>query len=128
MSLKEAGEMLTAPGSKFEMETVTIRGVPTRVWKNAPHDLGQLLDLSRTHGGRTFTVLDDERVTYEANYRATATLARALQDMGVGKGDRVAFAMRNLPEWPVVFFAITTIGAIAVPLNAWWTGAELEYG
>jgi acyl-CoA synthetase (AMP-forming)/AMP-acid ligase II len=67
-------------------------------------------------------------VTFEANYRATATLARALQEMGIGKGDRVAFAMRNLPEWPVVFFAITTIGAIAVPLNAWWTGAELEYG
>ena len=36
--------------------------------------------------------------------------------------------MRNLPEWPMVFFAITTIGAIAVPLNAWWTGAELAYG
>src|SRR3546814_16260966 len=48
--------------------------------------------------------------------------------MGVGKGDRVAFAMRYLPEWPVIFFAITTIGAIAVPLNAWWTGIELAYG
>ncbi|MDB5681268.1 MAG: fatty acid--CoA ligase, partial [Sphingomonas bacterium] len=128
VSIEDATETLTAPGSKFEMETVTIRGVPTRVWKNAPRDLGQLLDLSRTHGERTFTVLDDERVDYEANFRATATLAHALRDMGVGKGDRVAFAMRNLPEWPVVFFAITTIGAIAVPLNAWWTGAELEYG
>src|SRR3546814_15615455 len=48
--------------------------------------------------------------------------------MGVGKGDCVAFAIRNLPEWPMIFFAITTIGAIAVPLNAWWTGAELAYG
>src|SRR3546814_18620159 len=28
----------------------------------------------------------------------------------------------------MIFFAITTIGAIAVPLNAWWTGAELAYG
>jgi len=36
--------------------------------------------------------------------------------------------MRNLPEWPVVFFAAVTIGAICVPLNAWWTGAELAYG
>jgi acyl-CoA synthetase (AMP-forming)/AMP-acid ligase II len=98
------------------------------VWKHAPNDLGVLLDLSRTHGDRLFTILEDERVSYEANYRATAALARAFQDMGVGKGDRVAFATRNLPEWPVIFFAITTIGAIAVPLNAWWTGAELEYG
>src|SRR3546814_11682634 len=48
--------------------------------------------------------------------------------MGVGKGDCVAFVIRNLPEWPMIFFAITTIGAIAVSLNAWWTGAELAYG
>lgn len=128
MSMADATAVLTAPGARFEMETVTIRGVPTRVWKNAPNDLGVLLDLSRTHGARLFTILDDDRVSFEANWRATAALAQALQDMGVGKGDRVAFAMRNLPEWPMVFFAITTIGAIAVPLNAWWTGAELAYG
>jgi len=128
VSLKDATAALTAPGTKFEMETVEIRGVPTRVWKYAPNDLGVLLDLSRTHGDRLFTILDDERVSYEANYRATAALARAFQAMGVGKGDRVAFATRNLPEWPVILFAITILGAIAVPLNAWWTGAELEYG
>jgi len=128
MSLADATAALTAPGSKFEMESVEIGGLATRVWKHAPHDLGQLLDASRTHGERLFTILDEERVTYEANWRATATLAQALVAMGVRKGDRVAFAMRNLPEWPVIFFAITTIGAIAVPLNAWWTGAELAYG
>ena len=128
VSLKDASDALTLAGSRFEMETVTIRGVPTRVWKNAPNDLGVLLDLSRAHGERVFTILDDDRVTYEANYRAVAALSRALAEMGVAKGDRVAFAMRNLPEFPVVFFAIVSLGAIAVPLNAWWTGAELEYG
>jgi acyl-CoA synthetase (AMP-forming)/AMP-acid ligase II len=128
VSLADATAALTATGTKFEMETVDVRGVPTRTWKYAPHDLGALLDLSRTHGDRLFTIHEDERVTYEANYRATATLATALAGMGVGRGDRVAFAMRNLPEWPVIFMAIVTQGAIAVPLNAWWTGAELEYG
>ncbi|MGB3792062.1 MAG: class I adenylate-forming enzyme family protein [Sphingopyxis granuli] len=128
MSLADATAALTAPDAPFEMEVVPIRGIATRVWKNAPHDLGELLDLSRVHGERPFTILDDERISYAANWRATAAFARALQAMGVGPGDRVAFAMRNLPEWPMVFFAITTIGAIAVPLNAWWTGAELAYG
>ena len=51
-----------------------------------------------------------------------------VQARGVKKGDRVALAMRNLPEWPVVFFAAVTIGAICVPLNAWWTGDELAFG
>ena len=36
--------------------------------------------------------------------------------------------MRNLPEWPVVFMGALLAGAIAVPLNAWWTGTELAYG
>jgi long-chain acyl-CoA synthetase len=128
MSLADATAALTAPGSKFEIESVEIDGIMTRVWKHAPRDLGQLLDMSRGHGERDFTILEDERVSYEANWRATAVLAHALIDMGIAKGDRVAFAMRNLPEWPVIFFAVTSIGAIAVPLNAWWTGAELAYG
>jgi len=46
----------------------------------------------------------------------------------VGKGDRVAIAMRNYPEWSYAFFAVTAIGAIAVPLNAFWTGPELAFG
>jgi acyl-CoA synthetase (AMP-forming)/AMP-acid ligase II len=46
---------------------------------------------------------------------------------GVGPGYRVAIAMRNRPEWPLTFWAVTAVGAIAVPLNSWWTGPELEF-
>ena len=41
MSRAQCIERLTAPGERFEMETIDIRGVPTRVWKNAPANLGQ---------------------------------------------------------------------------------------
>jgi len=119
---------LTAPGERFEMDTVEIRGVPTRVWKNAPENLRALMMLARMHGERTAFIYEDERVTYAAFHRAVARLAQDLRDRGVAKGDRVALAMRNLPEWPVAFFACVTIGAICVPLNAWWTGHELAYG
>ena len=128
MSLAQVKAALTAPGGRFEMEEMEIRGVPTRVWKNAPPTLGVLQQLSRLYGDRVFTVYEDERVTYEANYRAVCHLAQRLGEMGVVKGDRVALAMRNLPEWPTIFFAATSLGAIIVPLNAWWTGGELEYG
>ena len=128
MSLEQAKALLTAPGARFEMETVDIGGIPTRVWKNAPPSLAALQQLVRAYGDRVFTIYEDERVTYEANYRAVCHLAARLTEMGVGKGDRVALAMRNLPEWPTIFFAIASIGAIVVPLNAWWTGGELEYG
>ncbi|MEI9849959.1 MAG: class I adenylate-forming enzyme family protein [Sphingomonas sp.] len=127
MSVEAVREALTAPGARFEMETVDIRGVATRVWKNAPPSLAVLARLVRAYGQREFTVYEDERVTYEANFRATCHLAAQLKAMGVGKGDRVALAMRNLPEWPVIFFATVSLGAIIVPLNAWWTGGEIEY-
>ncbi|WP_033924426.1 class I adenylate-forming enzyme family protein [Sphingomonas sp. 35-24ZXX] len=128
MSLKQIEGMLCAPGQPFEMETIVIDGIATRCWKNAPPSLAALAQVARMHGDKTFIVYEDERVSYDAWFRAAATLAHHLQAAGIGKGDRVALAMRNLPEWPVAFFAIVSIGAIAVPLNAWWTGAELAYG
>ena len=127
-SLAECEAILCAPGARFEYETIAIRGVPTRVWKNAPANLAALVKAGRAHGDATFMIYEDERVSYEAWFRAVAALGRHLQSLGVQKGDRVALAMRNLPEWPVVFFAAVTIGAICVPLNAWWTGPELAYG
>jgi len=127
MTIAEVDAALTAPGARFEMETVTIRGLPTRVWKSAPPSLPMLARFSRLHGERLISIFEDERVSFEASFRASAAIATELQRRGVGKGDRVALAMVNLPEWPACFFAITALGAIAVPLNAWWTGPELEY-
>lgn len=128
MSRAECRDRLTAPGERFEMETIDIRGAPTRVWKHAPTNMRQVAMAARTHGDRLFAIYEDERVTYEAWFRAVARMAAELRERGVAKGDRVALAMRNLPEWPVAFFAATTIGAICVPLNAWWTGPELAFG
>jgi acyl-CoA synthetase (AMP-forming)/AMP-acid ligase II len=128
-TLKDIEARLCAPGERFEMELVTINGVPTRAWKNAPPNLPTLARMARlAYGPRVFTILDEERVTYDAWMRATATLAAELARLGIKSGDRVALAMRNLPEWPVAFFAVTALGAIIVPLNAWWTGDELQYG
>ncbi len=128
LSLGEVETLLCAPGGKFEMDTVPINGVPTRVWKNAPANLAEIARLGATHGDATFMVLEDERVSFDAWFRAVAAMAQHLSALGVGRGDRVALAMRNLPEWPVTFFAVTALGAICVPLNAWWTGGELAYG
>ncbi len=127
-SVAQVQDLLCAPGMPFEMELIEIRGVPTRVWKNAMPSLAALARHGRTHGDATFLIYEDERVSFDSWFRAAAVLAAHLQAQGVSKGDRVALAMRNLPEWPVAFFAITALGAICVPLNAWWTGPELSYG
>jgi long-chain acyl-CoA synthetase len=128
MTLAQAHAALTAPGSPFEMTTAVVHGREIRTWKNAPPTLREVFQVGSTFGERIFVVLDDDRITYEAFTNATLALAKRLQDDGVKKGDRVAIVMRNLPEWPVAFFAAVLVGAIATPLNAWWTGEELAYG
>lgn len=128
MSIAQAHAILTAPGAPFEMEELVIRGVRTRAWKNAPPSLRAVVEAGRAHGEKIFLVHEDERVTFEAFFRAVVAFARELESQGVVKGDRVAIIMRNLPEWPVAFYAAASLGAIVTPLNAWWTGPELEYG
>lgn len=128
MSIAEAHAVLTAPGQMFEMSTHIIRGIATRTWKNAPPTLRDVFLAGRVHGDKIFLVHDAERVTFEGFARATLALAARFTADGIGKGDRISVVMRNLPEWPVAFFAGELIGAIVTPLNAWWTGAELEYG
>jgi long-chain acyl-CoA synthetase len=129
MSIAQAHALLTQPGSPLEMAEVDIRGVKTRVWKNAPPTLREVLLAARTnYAEREFIVYENDRVTYDNFHRAAVAIAYELQGQGVQKGDRVAIIMRNLPEWPAIFYGAGIIGAIVTPLNAWWTGPELEYG
>jgi len=128
MSIEEAHSRLTAPGSMLEVEEREIRGARIKTWKNAPPTLAEVFAMSQFFGDRTYLVNDDERVTFDAHRRAVARFAARLVADGVQKGDRVAIIMRNLPEWSVVFWGAALAGAIVTPLNAWWTGPELEYG
>ncbi len=129
ITIQQAQELLTGPGSPFEIESRTIRGVDTQTWKNAAGSLRDIFLATRTFGDRTYLVYEDERMSYEEHFFAAARLARILvDDFGVQKGDRVAIAMRNYPEWPVCFWAASLTGAVVVPLNAWWTATELSYG
>src|SRR3954454_20562148 len=98
--------------------------------------LRTVLELSRAHGDKDFLVYANEhaevneveRTTFEDHFRQAATIGHWLVDLGVRPGDRVAIAMRNFPEWAVAFWGAAPAGAVVVPLNAWWTGPELEYG
>jgi long-chain acyl-CoA synthetase len=129
MPIEEANRTLTASGQMFEMEDVEIRGIVTRVWKNAPASLRAILELSQAHGEQDYLVYEDERTTFAESYSIAAAVARALQErFGVEKGDRLSIVMRNLPEWVMAFWGTVAAGGVVVPLNAWWTGAELQYG
>ena len=99
-SIAETHDLLTAAPSMFEMEEADVFGCRLRVWKHAPASLRVILEASRGRGDAAFIVYEDEVLTFEEHYRAVAYLASILIDRyGVEKGDRVAIAMRNFPEW-----------------------------
>lgn len=119
---------MTAPGSPFEIDEININGLQTRVWKHAAPSLRAIFESTRQFAERDYLVYGDERITYGEHYHQVVALAHSLiNDFRIQKGDRIALAMRNYPEWPVVFWATVSIGAVIVPLNAWWTTRELEY-
>jgi len=130
MSIAQANEMLAAEGSPLELMDAVINGVEMKIYKNAPPTIPLVLQLaSMQYADRDFIVYEDERVTFDALARAVVKLAAVMRDTyGIVKGDRVAIVMRNYPQWPVAFFAASMLGAIATPMNSWWTSEELEYG
>jgi long-chain acyl-CoA synthetase len=120
---------MTEQDDPFRVVTVDVRGVPTKVFAGAPPHLRAVWELSGLFGDRPYLVYDDEQVDFAGAHRDVATLAnRLVHDHGVRQGDRVAIAMRNYPEWVVAAWASFVVGAVVVPLNAWWTGPELQYG
>ena len=128
-SIPQIKAALTGPGDHFELEEVMIDGRPVKTWKNAKQDLTDFVNASRDYGDTDFIVLNDERLSYAEHFRQVARMSHALIDkFGIQKGDRVAIAMRNYPEWSVAFWSIVSAGAILVPMNAWWTPREMAYG
>ncbi|MBB3046270.1 acyl-CoA synthetase (AMP-forming)/AMP-acid ligase II [Litorivivens lipolytica] len=127
--LNECASQLMQPGSPFEIGQQTINGTEFTVYKNAPTTVKDMLDAGRAHGDAVFIVYEGEQLSFNEFFRQADALAHQLVDRhGIEKGDRVAIAMRNYPEWMIAFTAVVSLGAIVVPLNSWGQRAELEYG
>jgi len=128
LSYEEACAQVTGPGAPFEVVEADVRGVSRRVFLNAPDNLREVVAGATRRGDAMFLVYEDERWSFERFGREVAGLAAALVDRyGIGRGDRVAVAMRNYPEWVVAYAATVSIGAISVSFNAWWTDVEIDF-
>ena len=113
----------------LSLEKANIRGNEYFVFKEAPNNLREYYQLGLLHGDWTHIVYQEERFQFNDTLRITSQLANTLQTkFNIQKGDRVAFSMRNYPEWMFCYMAITSIGGVVVPLNSWWKGDEIEYG
>ncbi len=128
-NLEEIGSRLMTPGSPFELWEEEVLGERMQVFRNRLPSLRAFLEQSRGHGDLEYLVYEGRRISYAEHLRAVASVAAALREQyGVGRGDRVAIVAANCPEWIVTFWAATSLGAILVGLNGWWSGEEIRYG
>jgi len=130
LAIDAATAAITAPGGQLAVGKAAIRGAEYPVFENAPPSLREFLGFFLpAHGSKEFVVFDDERLSF-ADLQAQATRVAAMLQhrYGIAKGDRVTIAMRNYPEWISTFMGAIMIGAIVVPMNAWWKTDELAYG
>ncbi|MCF6231782.1 MAG: acyl--CoA ligase [Rhodobacteraceae bacterium] len=131
MTLEQAVDHLIATNPTFAVKTARIRGIDHDVFANAPENLRGLMVASRKaqgDGAADYLVYGVERWTYDSFCHEVNLLSDALKvKLNIRPGDRVAIAMRNCPELPILILAISNIGAVVVFLNAWWTTKELDY-
>ncbi len=125
--LKQAWSELTAPGAPFEIVEIPVRGNNIRMYKNAPPSVRELWLSTAAYGDRDYLVYENDRLTYAQAHAQVNAIAAWLFAQGVQPGDRVAIAMRNYPEWMLLYWACLSIGVAAVGMNAWWVTDEMEY-
>jgi long-chain acyl-CoA synthetase len=119
---------LTGPGGPFEIVLEDVLGVPTQVYAKRMKTLRELMAQSVARAEVDFVVQGDVRMTFGENDRRARSVAASLARLGVAVGDRVALLSANNPDWVVTFWACAVLGAVVVPLNAWWKAEELEFG
>ncbi|QDF39360.1 long-chain fatty acid--CoA ligase [Bradyrhizobium symbiodeficiens] len=89
-------------------------------------DLCSLIDRNAAFSpDKTAIAFADERLSYAAFAARIEHTATALkQELGVGRGDRVAILSLNRPDYLVLLYACARLGAMLVPLN--WRLAVAE--
>ncbi|MDO8295358.1 MAG: class I adenylate-forming enzyme family protein [Caulobacter sp.] len=126
--LNAAWAELTAPGAPFEIADIEVRGARIRSFRNAPPSVREVWLSTLPFAGRDYLVYENERITYGQAHRQVAAIANWMMANGVKPGDRVAIAMRNYPEWMLIYWAACCIGVAVVGMNAWWTAPEMAFG
>ena len=67
------------------------------------------------------------RLSYARLSSLANRFAAALQKLGIHKGDRVAIALPNIPQYPIAFYGALRAGAVVVPTNPLYTEREMQH-
>ena len=86
-----------------------------------------LAESATRHPDRDAVVIGPRRITYGTLWEQTRRYASVLREAGIGPGDRVALLMPNVPDFPRVYYAILSLGAVVVPVHALLVAREIGF-
>ncbi|MEA2639069.1 MAG: hypothetical protein QOF51_463 [Chloroflexota bacterium] len=78
-------------------------------------------------GSNPAILYQDEVLTYTELLAATNRVGNLLRAAGVGREERVVLFMVDCPAFVETYVAAMKIGAVPLPINTLYTGAELSY-
>ncbi len=84
-------------------------------------------DTAETDGELPYTVYDGQSWTFNQVKDETDRIANFLAAKGIGKGDKVAIFLPNVPHYPTVFFGALKTGATVVTCNPSYRAGELNF-
>ncbi|WP_226005149.1 long-chain-fatty-acid--CoA ligase [Natrinema salinisoli] len=70
---------------------------------------------------------DGTELTYDEFWKQAGQFAQALEDRGIGEGDRVGIYLPNLPQFVTAFYGTLRAGGIIVPMNPQYKAREIEH-
>lgn len=93
----------------------------------ANRNLGRILQMQADAiGDNVYLLNDDRRVTFAETDGIVNSVARGLADLGVGRGDRVAFFANSALDIIFLTLAVSRLGAVWIPINAEYKGDWLQ--
>ena len=115
--LAQARAELTGPGGAFEIVEADILGNRIRTYKNAPPTVRDVWLSTTAFAERPYLIYQDEVLSYAETHQRVNAIATWMAAQGVVRGDRVAIAMRNYPEWMQLYWACVSIGVFTGPVS-----------
>ena len=82
---------------------------------------------AQDYPGHVAVIFNDRKFTYAELNAAANMFANALTKLGIGRGDKVAVMIPNLPYFPIAYYGILKTGATVVPFNVLFTPREVAY-
>jgi long-chain acyl-CoA synthetase len=91
-------------------------------------NLAVILRESRNaHPEKPLCHIAEQTFSYAQVDEISGRVATSLRNLGVGRGDKVAVQLPNLPHFLFAYFAILKAGAVMVPLNPLLRAPEVRY-